>query len=112
MLNGYGPVLVACWLCVPLPGSTGQTASGRSHAGQAASVQLNADPPPLRVTTDTREYCNHLLARIELGRKTLPSFPPKVQFLTDEGQRMCAQGQIRRGIARLRRALVLMKDAN
>jgi predicted small lipoprotein YifL len=63
--------------------------------------------PVEQVTTDTPEYCLHLLERlrqIERGR------PPSqdVAFLSDEGRRMCDHGQVRAGITRLRRAMQIM----
>jgi hypothetical protein len=68
---------------------------------------VDGQTPVEQVTTDTPEYCLHLLERlrqIELGR------PPSkdVAFLSDEGRRMCDHGQIRAGITRLRRAMQIM----
>jgi hypothetical protein len=80
----------------------------------AASVWLGAtplasQPPPQRVTSDTPEYCLHLLDRVSEMVRVANSPPPhEVTFLSSEGQRMCVQGQTRGGILRLRRALMLM----
>jgi hypothetical protein len=68
---------------------------------------VDGQTPVEQVTTDTPEYCLHLLERlrqIERGR------PPSqdVAFLSDEGRRMCDHGQIRAGITRLRRAMQIM----
>ena len=65
--------------------------------------------PPQQVTSDTPEYCLHLLDRVsEMVRVAAAPPPQEVTFLSSEGQRMCHQGQTRGGILRLRRALMLM----
>ena len=70
---------------------------------------LASQPPPQRVTSDTPEYCLHLLDRVSEMVRVASSPPPQeVTFLSSEGQRMCDQGQTRGGILRLRRALMLM----
>jgi hypothetical protein len=80
----------------------------------AATVWLGAVPvasqlPPQRVTSDTPEYCLHLLDHLSDLVRIAPAPPPQeVTFLSSEGQRMCDQGQTRGGILRLRRALMLM----
>jgi hypothetical protein len=91
------PALVACWLCVSLSGAAGQ------------AMPADSDDHALRVTTDTREYCDHLLARIERARETKETPHLSAEMLRVEGEHMCAHGQVRRGIARLRRALVLLQ---
>ncbi|HET8997718.1 MAG TPA: hypothetical protein VFN42_13705 [Acetobacteraceae bacterium] len=75
----------------------------RSMAGQTA---------PVLVTTDTPQYCLHLLDQVSELMRLAPSAPPEVSSLSTEGQRMCGQGQTRGGIMRLRRALVLLKQQN
>jgi hypothetical protein len=68
-----------------------------------------SQPPPQRVTSDTPEYCLHLLDRVsEMVRLAGAPPPHEVAYLSSEGQRMCDQGQTRGGILRLRRALMLM----
>jgi hypothetical protein len=72
-------------------------------------VQAN----PMEVTSDTPEYCMHLLDRIsELARLAAVPVPREVTDLTTEGHRMCAHGQTRGGIMRLRSALVIMEKDN
>jgi hypothetical protein len=61
------------------------------------------------VTSDTPEYCLQLLDKIsEMVRVSPGSAPQEVMHLSNEGQRMCNQGQTLGGILRLRRALMLM----
>jgi hypothetical protein len=69
--------------------------------------------PPQQVTSDTPEYCLHLFDRVsEMVRGASAPPPQEVTFLSSEGQRMCDQGQTRGGILRLRRALMLMRQAD
>lgn len=81
--------------------------------GSAAA--LSQAPPtapsgPLQVTTDTPEYCNNLAGRIAAEQRTHPTPVPEVQTLAEEGQHMCEIGLIRGGLARLRRALLLLES--
>ena len=66
-----------------------------------------ADPV---VTSDTPEYCGVLKNRISLMSRasTLPT-SLEAAALSEEGERMCTQGQTRGGIMRLRRALAIMR---
>ena len=65
---------------------------------------------PMEVTTDTAEYCQHLLHRIRsLVRISTVPVPHDVADLTSEGKQMCDNGQTRGGIMRLRSALMLME---
>lgn len=89
--------LLACWLCAAAPAVAGQ------------GTAWEPSDRPVRVTTDTLEYCNHLLARV-VEMRNAQEFPyEEVDRLTAEGRRMCAHGLVRRGIMRLRRALVMMQ---
>jgi hypothetical protein len=81
----------------------------------AAMVWFGALPvagqssPPQQVTSDTPQYCLQLLDRVsEMVRLAGTPPPHEVSYLSNEGQRMCDQGQTRGGILRLRRALMLM----
>lgn len=79
-------------------------------AGLAMAPRSMADQPaPLIVTTDTPQYCLHLLDEVSELMRLAPSPPPEVSSLSTEGQRMCGEGQTRGGIMRLRRALLLLK---
>jgi hypothetical protein len=80
--------------------------------GSAALSQSppSAPPAPLRVTTDTPEYCNNLAGRIAAEQRTHATAPPEVQMLAQEGQHMCDTGLIRGGLVRLRRALLMLES--
>jgi hypothetical protein len=75
---------------------------------QFAGAQSTPEEPT-RVLTDTPEYCAQLAGEAAQETQAKPPAPDLVVLIT-EGQRMCQQGQIRGGILRLRRALMLMKQ--
>jgi hypothetical protein len=78
----------------------------------AAELHL-AQANPMEITTDTPAYCLHLLDRVsDLVRLAATPVPHDVTDLTTEGQRMCATGQTRGGIMRLRSALMMMERGN
>jgi len=88
-------------------------------AGLALSVMAGfaVTPPsvagqtaPVMVTSDTPQYCLHLLDQVSELMRLAPAPPPEVTSLSTAGQRMCGQGHTRGGIMRLRRALVLLKE--
>ena len=80
--------------------------SAEPVVAQDQMVQSN----PVEVTSDTPEYCLHLLDRVsELVRIATVPVPREVTDLTTEGHRMCAHGQTRGGIMRLRSALMMME---
>ncbi len=60
------------------------------------------EPPsePAHVTTDTAEYCAELVVRAGA-----PSVPGLAALLA-EGKRMCANGMVRPGLARVRQVLL------
>ena len=65
-----------------------------------------------RLTTDTAEYCAHLVDRLrQVEHDRGHAASPEVVALSDEGQLMCDHGETRRGILRLRRAMRLMLGA-
>jgi len=98
-------VLGVATLCLPLgawPLTSDSPAPSQFHQVQAG---------PMEVTTDTPEYCQKLLNRMgELVRLATMPIPREVSELTSEGQRMCAHGQTRSGIMRIRSALMMMKE--
>jgi len=62
-----------------------------------------------RVTTDTPDYCNQRYSQASAeAQKTPVALASQVDSLVGRGQQMCHAGQIRGGIIRLRRALMLM----
>ncbi len=71
-----------------------------------AATRLHAQPPPVAVTTDTPEYCERMTARVE----TCPDLTAEMHRLLDEGRHLCGRGEVRGGIMRLRRALLLIQD--
>ncbi len=65
---------------------------------------LADEPPSFALTTDTPAYCAQLVRQVAERR----SQSLDVQRLLAEGREMCEDGEIRGGIRRLRRALVLL----
>lgn len=64
----------------------------------------------MEVTSDTPEYCLELADRVNNLVEVAQAKPPQqVADLQVEGKRMCAHGQTRGGIMRLRQAILLMK---
>jgi hypothetical protein len=64
-----------------------------------------ADDPQC-VTSDTPAYC----AKLALKMNALGTMPPHAHVLWLEGQAMCERGQIRAGLARLRRAMIIVRN--
>lgn len=61
-----------------------------------------ADEAAPRVTTDNVEYCEALAARLAASPQPVAEAS---RDLGEEGRRLCANGHVRTGIAKLRRAL-------
>ena len=64
-----------------------------------------AGQPVAELTTDTPEYCSHL---VDVLRRTERGRPPPTQEvveLSGQGEMMCEHGDARRGVLRLRRAM-------
>jgi hypothetical protein len=79
-------------------------------AGPIGAQAQVAQASPIEVTSDTPEYCLQLLDRVsELVRLATTPVARDVTDLTTEGHRMCAHGQTRGGIMRLRSALMIME---
>jgi hypothetical protein len=72
--------------------------------GLAALPARAEDPQSFAVTTDTAQYCAQLQKQVTDRHSTIPD----VQHLLDSGTDMCAKGEIRGGIRRLRHALVIL----
>ncbi len=71
----------------------------------AAAFPAQAQDKPMRVTSDTPEYC----AQLQLRLARIAPVMEDVRRLVAEGREMCDHGEVRGGIVRLRRALVLQK---
>lgn len=68
----------------------------------ASSERAPAAGGAVRMTTTTREYCHALSERFA----TMPGAEAEApRSMADEGRRLCAEGQVRVGIAWLRRAM-------
>ncbi len=81
--------------------------------GLAVVTNASAQEAPMPVLTDTPQYCVELSAEVEEERQALLSpAPAEVEALAQEGRQLCAMGQIRGGIVRLRRAMVLLHEAS
>lgn len=62
------------------------------------------------VTSDTPQYCDVLMDRITgMTRTALVPPPTEAAVLSQEGERMCVNGQTRGGILRLRRAIAILQ---
>ncbi|WP_184382544.1 hypothetical protein [Roseococcus suduntuyensis] len=68
----------------------------------ASSEHAPAASGAVRITTITPEYCATLYERLA-GLPGAEAEAPRV--MAEEGRRLCAEGQVRVGIAWLRRAL-------
>lgn len=55
-----------------------------------------------RITTESIEYCAELSRRVTTLPKAGEALP---SALAEEGRRLCANGHVRTGIAKLRRAI-------
>jgi hypothetical protein len=99
MRNASASLLVACAL-LQLAAIT------RLCMSQPAGAQ-SRDPT---VTSDSIEYCDVLLSKFTglVRSATLPP-PTEASTLSEEGERMCVHGQVRGGIMRLRRALMILR---
>jgi hypothetical protein len=83
------------------------SAAGARENGQDRIEPAGQQPLPMVVTTDTDAYCETLSRQIdEYGR----DLPRMVAELRAQGLRLCAGGQVRGGINRLRRALVVLRE--
>ena len=80
--------------------------------GTGASSQPAPPPPsgaPVRVTSDTPEFCETLAERVARAEQARPNAPRQVEELAEEGHQMCTTGLIRGGLVRLRRALLMLR---
>lgn len=68
----------------------------------ASSERAPAASGAVRMTTTTREYCDTLAERFAAMPGAEAEAP---RGMAEEGRRLCAEGQVRIGIAWLRRAI-------
>ena len=80
----------------------------------ALSVTLAGNPgwtalieDPMTVTTDTPEYCLSLADHMQ----TQGRMSSNAQMLWQDGRSLCEHGHVRRGLARLRRAMMVIRGA-
>ena len=67
------------------------------------------EAPPPKMTTHSAEYCAHLVAEFARAQRTRGPAPAEARGLADDGMRLCDRGQYRAGVARLRRALHMVR---
>lgn len=80
-------------------------------AGVAISAALlgGAEGPPTAITSDTPAYCHELSERAHQLAALRPAPSPRTDELVAEGRSLCARGEIRGGLLRLRQAVRLMR---
>ncbi|MCW3473382.1 hypothetical protein [Limobrevibacterium gyesilva] len=78
-----------------------------------AEVAAQQDPlqpaPILRMMTESAEYCTHLAKEVADAKRSAATPSADAQTLETEGNRMCERGHVKGGIARLRRALKILR---
>lgn len=78
-------------------------------AGFLSAPPARSQPQPMQLLTDTSHYCAELFTEVEATQQSLVEpAPPAVERLALEGQQLCALGEVRGGVIRLRRAMVLL----
>ncbi|MCC6716444.1 MAG: hypothetical protein IT555_01035 [Acetobacteraceae bacterium] len=87
----------------------GVRAGAAQSAAPSAADRGGPQSEPLRIITYTREHCGELSRRADELMQRRPRVTPESVELRDEGKRLCAEGQIRPGIIRLRRAIMLLR---
>ncbi len=91
-------------------------AAGVLLTAQMVVTDISAQPvqsAPMPLLTDTPQYCAELSSEVEQERQALVSpAPAEIEQLAEEGRRLCAMGQVRGGVIRLRRAMVLLAKAS
>ena len=90
-------------LCVPLGIAVILTARIDGERRHATAI----DPHTLVITSDSALYCRALCRTID-ARGPLPR---ELTELREQGEAMCRRGQLRGGLARLRRALLVLQHA-
>jgi hypothetical protein len=80
---------------------------GLASAAAVSESRQGGEAGVLRVTTDTREYCDSLAQEVTTRRAGAAA--AEAVALAEEGQRMCANGLVRSGVQRVRRALLILR---
>jgi len=83
-------------------------AAGMALAQPAPPAWPSMQPP--HMTSDSVEFCRQLGGQVQQEQQTHPNAPAHVRVLSDEGRTLCEQGKPRRGIARLRWAMMLLHN--
>jgi hypothetical protein len=79
--------------------------------GLFAPPPARTQPAPMQLLTDTPHYCAELFAEVEATQNALlEPAPPVVDRLALEGRQLCSLGEVRGGVIRLRRAMVLLHE--
>ena len=89
-------------------------AAAEPWRAQMWPTQMWTSPPALetpqpKMTTHSAEYCAHLVAEFARAQRTRGPAPAAARGLADDGMRLCDRGQSRAGVARLRRALHMVR---
>lgn len=75
-------------------------------AEQASASDEDSSDHSIVVTSDSRDFCSRLLRAIDSHEDEQIR---TVRSLRYEGQRLCNEGHVRLGVARLREALIVLK---
>ncbi|MDA8050207.1 MAG: hypothetical protein M0002_09410 [Rhodospirillales bacterium] len=82
-------------------------------AGLTLTPPGRTQPAAMKLLTDTPHYCAELSAEVEAARQALVNpAPAAVEKLAREGRQLCALGEVRAGIIRLRRAIVVVRQSS
>jgi hypothetical protein len=79
-----------------------------ANAGPATG-SMPVPHAPMVVLSDTPSYCDQLSGDLSAAFVTTPP-TPEVRALVENGQVLCHRGEIRAGIARLRRAMLFLRN--
>lgn len=96
---------------IGLPAERGALGPGPGEGGASAAGAA----APMRVTTDTPEYCEQLTQRVTRAQRNRSAAPgadsqrTEVEELLEQGHQMCTTGLVRGGLVRLRRAWMLLR---
>ncbi len=95
--------------CARAAGPVPDPPPGPWRPGFAVIGQGDPKGAPLRVLTHTLEHCRELAHRAAALRAQAAAPNAEANLLASEGERLCTHGQLRPGIIRLRRAVMLLR---